>query len=52
MKELDLSRRSNLAEAVGPGEEGAKEVESGELGGVARLWEWPCMTSKGEADIP
>ena len=45
-------RRSNLAEAVGPGEEGAEEVESGELGGVARLREWPCMTSKGEADIP
>ena len=34
------------------GEEGAKDVKSGELGGVARLWEWPCVTNKGEGDIP
>lgn len=34
------------------GEEGAKDVKSGELGAVARLWEWPCVTSKGEGDIP
>lgn len=33
-------------------EEGAKDVKSGELGAVARLWEWPCVTSKGEGDIP
>lgn len=41
-------RRSHSAS----GEEGAEEVRSGELGGVARLWGWPCVTSKGEGRSP
>lgn len=41
-------RRSHPAS----GEEGAKDVKSGELGGVARLWGWPCVTSKGEDCSP